>query len=171
MKRMVLFVVLVAPLIVGCRPSRPSQGAIVPSVPARDDSVDILEAVWRAAASRYDGLRAVWFYLPSQTEPGMVTTSADIQAELAGRGIPASPRLPVGDDTVVFRVARWQSATSSTSLLQIDSRWTTGRTTSAGRCRTGFANTEWIQAARTVSGWTAVRTGPVRHGELCVPVP
>jgi hypothetical protein len=172
MKRtlLVLLVALVT-LVGGCRASSHAQVATPSTLNARTDTIDILEAVWHAATSGHTRLRVPWLYLP-QTDTGMVPMSSEVRAALGRRGIPASAREPTGDDTVVFRVRRWQSATSAASLVQVSSKWTTVLASGTRRCRTGSGNSESYQAVRTASGWAATLSGPVMHGDkVCVPIP
>jgi hypothetical protein len=94
-----------------------------------------------------------------------------VMAELVQLQVPASERRPIGDDTVVFRLTRWQTDSAGV-LVGFRSAWTTVLGTGARRCRTGSGNSEQFWVRLQNGEWRAERVGPVIHGdEVCRPLP
>lgn len=129
---------------------------------ARADSAAILREAWTVVSPGQARLRSVWFWIPaSAVTPRVLPISAELRSLLADAGIPASERLPKGDDTVVFRVAAWHSD-SGGALLDFQSHWTTV----LGRgCRAASGNVEKVRVHRTNGAWIAARVGSILHGD------
>ena len=138
---------------------------------ARGDTVDAIAAVWRVAAPMHAGLRTTWLHVPT-SDTGVVALSSDARAALVQQGVPASDRAPTGDDTVIYRIRKWESTPDGVWTLQLRSRWTTVRTAGPRPCRAGSGNVESYLVLRTAAGrWSAARSGPVIHGDnVCMPV-
>ncbi|MDP9206474.1 MAG: hypothetical protein M3P12_13640 [Gemmatimonadota bacterium] len=137
----------------------------------REDTVDILEAVWRVEATGHSARRLTWLYLPS-ADTGALATSEDVRVALIHRGVPASARLPVGDDTVTFRVRRWTPESDSSTLLEVHSSLTTVLGSGRQRCRQRSGTAASYRALHVSHRWTANRAGPVEIGDsVCAPTP
>lgn len=160
---------LLSVLLGGCRGGHAPHVDRAAVDAARRDTVEILEAVWRTATIGHSHMRAPWLYLPN-ADIAALTASDSVRGALSLRGIPASTRLPAGDDTVIFRVRRWAVDPSGMPLIEVHSSWTTMLGSGPQRCRTGSGNVESYRAFRTSLGWSAERTGPVEHGDsVCRP--
>ena len=171
MKRAVL---VLSVIIGGCRSGDPVHTNGVAVEAARKDTVEILDAVWRTSTAssigRYNK-RVAWLYLPN-ADTAALTASDTVRAALSLRGIPASTRLPAGDDTVVFRLQRWAVDTSGTPLIEMRSSSTTVLGYGSRRCRAGSGTIESYRALRTSAGWSAQRVGPVYVGDnVCREIP
>ena len=137
----------------------------------RSDSAAILHAAWQVATENRHPGRALWLWAPSAPDTvRAVPLSPAVRGALVGRGIPASERRPAGDDTVVFRVTRWQ-ADSAGVLVELLSAWTTVLGAGARRCRKGSGNIEQFRVRRRGGEWRAEPAGPVAHGDnACAPL-
>jgi hypothetical protein len=153
-----VFIMLAVPLA-GCGATNP-QRAGAPQMTARADTVDVLEAVWRSAASGHRVGRVTWLYLP-EVDTAYLTASAQVRRTLTQRGVRASTHRPLGHDTVVYRVRRWTQEPGGAQVLDLVSRWTT---LVSGQCRSA-GNSETYRVHRASSGWSAALAGPVAHGD------
>ncbi len=128
------------------------------------DTVAMLEAIWKAADAQVNMADVQWFYLPSAATTGLTASDA-VRRGLVARGIPASDRLPVGDDTLVVRMTQ-KTRASNGSLHVTVSTWRTYVIGSGERrCRKGSGNTFTIIANKGLLGWTAVNEGPFATGD------
>ena len=136
------------------------------------DSADIVRAAWTLVTGGYGAHRVLWLYAPATADTARVVPfSAAVRAALVGLGVPAAARRPSGDDTVVVRVIAWRDDAGGISL-QVASSWTVVLGAGTRRCRTGSGNHERIRVSRSAGAWTAVRDGPILHGDrVCVPIP
>lgn len=148
-------------MLAGCRGPR-AASAPAGGVRSRADTVDVLEAVWRAPASAYTSAGVRWLYLPG-VDTVAFTASDAVRAALARRGIPASARRPTGHDTVVYQVRRWTRDSMGRPLLAVSSQWTQASVHAPGGCITA-GNSDAVRAYRTPAGWTAEPVGPGVHG-------
>jgi hypothetical protein len=139
---------------------------------AISDGAAILHAAWKVATAGGHSGRALWFWAPaSQDTSRALPISTALRAALVQLQVPASERRPIGDDTVVFRVTRWQPDSAGV-LVGLYSAWTTVLGTGARRCRTGSGNSEQFRVRLENGEWRAERVGPVAHGDnICVPLP
>ncbi len=134
------------------------------------DSVEVVRAFWRLAASLAPIRDVAWLWTPIEADSESVAFSPAIQASLAAQGVPASARRPVGDDTVVFRLVEWHDE-RGTVRLHMDSFASTVLGTGARRCRTGSGNSGRVRVRRTRGQWEASWEGPgVRGAQVCRPI-
>jgi len=141
----------------------------------QDDSIAIVRAVWEAATGAHahaNSRRALWLWAPDAADSArVVPLSAPIRSALAQQGIPISPHRPAGDDTVVYRLVRWD-ADSAGVTVALGSAWTTILGSGARRCRARSGNGERFHLERRTAVWVVERVDPVAHGDaVCVPVP
>jgi hypothetical protein len=137
------------------------------------DSVAIVRAVWRTVTAGHASHRAVRLLSPlARDTVGIVPLSPTIIDRLVRGGISIVPRRQAGDDTVVFRITRWESDPDSRRvILEIRSSWTTVLGTGARACRTGSGNVEQLRVSYRAGEWTSEQRGPVMHGDnVCVPL-
>jgi hypothetical protein len=161
MEAMILLLLMLSASLAGC--SAIPGGVGGHGVSARTDTVDVLEAVWRSATSGHHVSRVTLLYLP-EADTANLTASAQVRRTLTQRGVRASTHLPVGHDTVVYRVRRWTQEQDGAQLLDVVSRWTTLISGDPSLCRSA-GNTETYRAHRGPSGWSAALAGPVAHGQ------
>lgn len=162
-------IALLAGVVACSKTDRSRPGSSESSGVANADTVDILEAVWRVAVAGNSARRVSWLYLP-ESDTSALTTSSDVRNSLIQRGVPASARLPIGDDTVTFRVRHWSPESDTSSLIEVVSSWSTVIGLGTQRCRQISGNVESYRALRMSRGWTAERVGSVAHGDsVCRP--
>jgi hypothetical protein len=128
------------------------------------DSASALRAVWDQVAAGH-GRRATWLWVPNATDTSRaVRFSEAVQGLLASHSILASARLPLGPDTVVFRITSWIRDTVGV-VLRVSSTWTERHASGArGNC-TRSGNAETVRARMIQGSWRAERIGPVMHGD------
>lgn len=143
-----------------------------PRALASDDTVAMIAAAWEQTSAGHRGHRAALLRFPGLADTGrIVRLSPAVRAGLARRAIPVTERSVVGDDTVLFHVARFESD-SAGATVEMRSGWTTVLGAGARRCRTGSGNVERVVIRRTPTGWGAGVRGPIIHGDrVCAPIP
>jgi hypothetical protein len=136
------------------------------------DSVQVIHAAWRAASDGHAPRRAVVLWSASPSDTGQaVRLSSALRDSLARMGVRLESRQMVGDDTVHFRLTKWERD-SLGDVLEFRSSWSTILGSGARACRTGSGNVERFRVLRVNRGWMATRSGPVIHGDrACVPIP
>jgi hypothetical protein len=164
-------VIALLTVLAACHSSERSGDSRVSGPLAREDTVDILEAVWRVAAIGNSARQVPWLYLPS-ADTGALATSEDVRVALIQRGVPASAHLPLGYDTVAYRVHRWTPESDSSRLIEVRSSQTTVLGSGRQRCLQHSGTVASYRALRVSHGWTANRAGPVEVGDsVCEPTP
>jgi hypothetical protein len=147
------------------------------------DTVAAIRAAWKAMTGANliaaeptlttNSARSVppWLWTsPDRESRGTIPISEGVSSELARQGIPTSARRPRGDDTVVFRIAKWTG--DGPAELQFVSEWTTVLGSGSRSCRTGGGFVANVRAIRAAGGWTAKLLMPVEVGDdVCVPIP
>src|SRR5690606_2339145 len=89
------------------------------------DSVQIFHAAWRAATDGHFGRRALVLWALAPTDTGaVVRLSLQIHDSLARLGVAMEARREFGDDTVHFRITKWERD-SIGDLLELRSSWST----------------------------------------------
>ena len=161
MRATILLIALVLTQL-GCRGARVVL-APAGSLSTRADTAAVLEAVWRASDHPYIGAGIRWLYLPD-ADSVVLTVSETVREMLRGRSVPASPRRPVGHDTVVYQVSRWTQDATANPLVAISSGWTHMSRSTPALCMSG-GNNETYRVSRAPPGWKAERIGSILHGD------
>lgn len=135
------------------------------------DTVAMLAEIWKSANEDYETSYVRWFYLPTQVAISL-SVSDGVRSALQRRGIPASDRLPVGDDTLVVRMDQFarHSPDSVRATVSIWRNFILG--SGEQRCRAGSGNTYSLTLNRTSLGWTVVKDRLLIAGDnACARIP
>jgi hypothetical protein len=134
------------------------------------DTIDVLEAVWRAAIPKNRAERTIQFYLPS-VDSAVLTVSDTVRAALDKRHIPAVSRMSIGDDTTIVAVRRWRVDSANALAIELQTSVSTILGSGTKPCRARSGSLETYAARRVAESWVARRVGPVEAGDdVCVPI-
>ncbi len=143
-----------------------------PAPQLRTDTADVLAAFWRELNRDGNSRNALRLFLPRDQDHGAVGVSERVRATLQRNGIPASPTLSSGDDTLVFRVTRWTAERSGAFLLDFRSESSTILGSEARPCRARSGSEGSYRVRRVNDAWVAQLVGLVMVGdEVCTPIP
>ena len=137
---------------------------------SQHDSATVIRWAWLHATEEH-GRRVVWLWAPSSSDtlPVVHLSSAVINLLLAQQ-VPVSARLPLGHDTVVYRIASWRRD-SLGQVVELHSAWTQLHGSSERRWCSRSGNVEQIRVRKVDAIWQAERVGPVSHGDGFCKVP
>lgn len=160
-------------LALACSAIATPRPALAQRALTQSDSAAIVRAVWKALTEEVrSGYRvpALWLWTPTADTAPFVRFSPALRVALVMDGVIASTRRPIGDDTLVVRIARWR-VDSAGVTMEIQSRQTTVLGRGAHRCRASSGAVEHFRAQPRGSDWAARRFGSALAGDgACVDI-
>lgn len=160
-------------LALACSTIAAPRPALAQRALTQSDSAAIVRAVWKVLTEEVRGgyrVPALWLWTPTADTARFVRFSPALRVALVMDGILASTRRPIGDDTLVVRIARWR-ADSTGVTMEVQSFQTTVLGSGAHRCRASSGAVEHFRAHPRGTDWIATRFGSALAGDgACVDI-